>query len=230
MKKKNLIAIVAAGVITLSLVFCAAALVSPDEDYDLFSYIDGDFVYTEWYDNTVRIIEYRGSDENLTIPAYIKNTKVMTIGTGFMSNNDNIKSVTVEQGIEFIADDAFSKCVNLESISLPTSLRTIGNNAFSDCPSIKSIENGNPMVVGVGVFSIRDAEAELSWLDMVSRKEKLGDVNLDNEVNSNDVQVLEERVQFNKYQFNKYQIVTSDLDFNGKVNEKDLEILRKLVE
>ena len=76
---------------------------------------------------------------------------VLTIsGTGAMTNypyasaslfdeNDNIKSIIIEEGITSIGDYTFYWDKNLTSVKLPNSLQSIGKDAFNKCESLKSI-------------------------------------------------------------------------------------------
>jgi len=51
---------------------------------------------------------------------------------------NNFSSVTIEEGVTSIDDDAFLNCTNLASVSLPDSLLSIGDNAFQGCTSLKT--------------------------------------------------------------------------------------------
>lgn len=58
---------------------------------------------------------------------------------GIFTGCTTLTSVTVEDGIEEIADGMFKGCTSLSTISLPGSVERIGNNAFEDCMSLKQI-------------------------------------------------------------------------------------------
>lgn len=53
----------------------------------------------------------------------------------------NITDVTLPEGIEFIGDYAFFRCINLASINTPESMTSVGYAAFAGCPCITT-ENG----------------------------------------------------------------------------------------
>lgn len=53
---------------------------------------------------------------------------------------DNIKKVTLPDGIKSIGINAFNKCTNLERANFPNSIRTIGENAFSGCGKLTSAD------------------------------------------------------------------------------------------
>ena len=96
--------------------------------------------------------------ENVT---YSLNTStgVLTIsGTGEMtdspfSQNSNIKSVIIENGVTSIATSAFSGCTSLTSVTIPNSVTSIGDNAFSECTSLTDITiPDSVMNIGDGAF------------------------------------------------------------------------------
>lgn len=51
--------------------------------------------------------------------------------------SSNIKSVTFNEGLEYIKSNAFSNCTALSEINIPKSLKYIESNAFSKCTSLK---------------------------------------------------------------------------------------------
>ena len=98
--------------------------------------------------------------ENVT---YSLNTStgVLTIsGTGEMtdsqfSQNSNIKSVIIENGVTSIATSAFSGCTSLTSVTIPNSVTSIGDNAFSECTSLTDITiPDSVMNIGDGAFLV----------------------------------------------------------------------------
>ena len=50
-----------------------------------------------------------------------------------------IVSVNIEEGVEILGDNAFSRCDSLESVSLPDSLKKIGDRAFYFCEELQEI-------------------------------------------------------------------------------------------
>lgn len=71
---------------------------------------------------------------SVTIPSSVtyknKEYSVVAIGTGCFSFTA-LTSVTVPEGVETIADGAFSSCEKLKSVKLPSSLTRIENTAFA---------------------------------------------------------------------------------------------------
>ena len=82
--------------------------------------------------NKVMITEYKGSDSNVVIPAYIGNIPVTTIGEYAFSNCTILTSVTIPDSLTTIGNKAFSECNSLKKITLNKNIKEIGNNAFYD--------------------------------------------------------------------------------------------------
>ena len=67
-------------------------------------------------------------------------------GTGEMTDApwqdfaDQIKTVTISDGITSICDNAFMGCTSLTEIAIPDSVTAIGRAAFVDCTSLKEIK------------------------------------------------------------------------------------------
>lgn len=91
---------------------------------------------------------YTGS---IVIPATVRNggvTYSVTKVGEYVFCRSSITSLTIQNGVETIADYAFLYCSQLSSLSLPTSIRTIGNYAFFNCNSLQEL------VIPEGVTSI----------------------------------------------------------------------------
>ncbi len=53
---------------------------------------------------------------------------------------ENLKKVTLHDGIRYFHDYAFENCTSLEEIALPTRLQRLGNECFRGCNSLKKLE------------------------------------------------------------------------------------------
>jgi hypothetical protein len=98
----------------------------------------GDFIYSISND-TVSILKYNGSDENITIPSKIEGLQVTSIGEKAFESNLYVKNVIVSNGMLTIKENAFSGCTNLEEILLPEGLSEIANWTFHGCINLKSV-------------------------------------------------------------------------------------------
>ena len=90
---------------------------------------------------------------------------VLTIsGTGAMANwendspwheNQDIKSVMIEDGVTSIGHNAFFRCSGLANITFPNSVKSIGVNAFYVCSGLTSIKIPNSVTsIGEGAFYV----------------------------------------------------------------------------
>lgn len=87
-----------------------------------------------------------------------QNENKMVLPAQLLSNiTHKIKTVSIPEGYDRIADDAFSNANGqsvLENVNLPKGLTLIGKNAFQDCSHIKSIElNEGLENIGESAFS-----------------------------------------------------------------------------
>lgn len=69
----------------------------------------------------------------IDVPESVKN-----ISYGF-SNCENLKKITLHEGIEEIGESAFSACTALEEIWIPKSVTSISYNTTQNCKSLKAI-------------------------------------------------------------------------------------------
>lgn len=102
--------------------------------------------------------------ESIVVPATIEvdgeTYVVKSIGRSAFSYFNNLKSITLPEGLWRIAGDAFHDC-SLESISIPNSVIDIGSYAFRNCKKLKLI------VIGDGIRRIgHEAFAETDVSDI----------------------------------------------------------------
>ena len=88
---------------------------------------------TEFTSRGQYLSEYRGTDSKVEIP---EDLNLYGIRSGAFQNNDNIKSVTIPDGVKLIESKAFNNCKKLEEIHIPGSVTTIQKDAFFDCPNL----------------------------------------------------------------------------------------------
>ena len=86
--------------------------------------------------------------EKVIIPGTISK-----IPSKLFSENQFLKSVTIENGVEEIGESAFENCRALENVSIPDSIRIIGVGAFHSCSALSSLRINAPVVsVGAAAF------------------------------------------------------------------------------
>ncbi len=106
----------------------------------------GEFGFEEIIPVSLRLSDpnmlgYTGEEEKIVIPAVFQHEgkwyRVEEIWTNF--GWDNLKSVTISDGITKIGDMAFFHCDNLTIVKIPNSVTSIGEYAFRECYNLRSI-------------------------------------------------------------------------------------------
>ncbi|MGN1328261.1 MAG: fibronectin type III domain-containing protein [Eubacterium sp.] len=103
----------------------------------------GDYAYSILEDYTASITDYTGSETDLTLPATLDDFTVIEIGCGAFSENDDLLSVTIPDGIITIGAKAFFDCDSLMNVTMSDSLLVIGEGAFEWCFDLENIIIGN---------------------------------------------------------------------------------------
>ena len=65
---------------------------------------------------------------------------ITTVPFGAFEGCENLKKVTIDEGVISIMDNAFWNCTKLEKISVPSTLVNIGDGAFNKCSSLNYLE------------------------------------------------------------------------------------------
>lgn len=106
--------------------------------------------------NDAYITGYTGTESYINVPNRIDGYPVK--GFAFeqtaSATKELIESVRIAEGIELIADNAFSGFINLSNINFPESLYAIGNNAFNGCSKLSYITIPESItVIGTNAFA-----------------------------------------------------------------------------
>ncbi len=108
----------------------------------------------EQNENGWTLTKYVGFDvENMEIPSEIDGKKITVIGKSLFAENENLKNVKVQSGIEIIEDSAFYMCDNLESVELANTLKKIGESAFYYCGIQKIVFPNTLEEIGEAAFN-----------------------------------------------------------------------------
>ena len=105
----------------------------------------------------VYVVTYTGGGKNTTIMdnngfCYAKTANVVAIGENAFKGNTNIESLTLNDGILYIGDNAFKECYSLRSVGLDD-VKYIGNNVFQNCTQLSSITySTDTQVIGNEAF------------------------------------------------------------------------------
>ena len=104
------------------------------------------------------IVEYLGSDPNVTIPSSVDldndGTSYPVVGVDENAfAGKNITSVYVPPSVNFIDANAFANCTSLQSVTGCAGLTYIGKRAFSGCSQLASFPFGKKLeFIGVDAF------------------------------------------------------------------------------
>jgi len=93
-------------------------------------------------DNTVIVSETASPPDDVIIPSTVVNGDVSynVIGVGNVFwDKDNIKSVVVSEGVQYLDFNAFGDCQGLSALVLPSTLERIGENAFVNDHALTAI-------------------------------------------------------------------------------------------
>ena len=93
---------------------------------------ESSFSYTINNSREVFIMNYKGTDANVVVPAKIQNKPVTRICSGSFKDNTSLVSVVLPDTVKTIEGSSFKGCTNLSSISVADSVEEIGSNAFAD--------------------------------------------------------------------------------------------------
>ena len=112
----------------------------PSHDTTLYAYWTeenkpSDFSYSS--SGVVNILEYKGNDSIVQIPAYINDIPVESISTNAFKEKNNIEQVVIPNTVVEIATYAFYNCPNMYSVIIPESIKIIGRYAFYTCPNLQ---------------------------------------------------------------------------------------------
>lgn len=91
----------------------------------------GSVIITRYKDDT-------SPDADVVIPRVIGKSPVTGININTFSGNENIRSVTIPEGVKTIGEFAFDRCSNLQSVTFPKSLREMALGVFTDCKRLGS--------------------------------------------------------------------------------------------
>ncbi len=109
---------------------------------------DSGLVIDETSDSeTISLIDYTGSAEELEIPAEMNGKPVTSIESGAFEGCDSIVSITVPESISSIGESAFAGCENLGTITIENPDCEIFDSAYTICNGFDE-ESGEPFFNG----------------------------------------------------------------------------------
>lgn len=85
----------------------------------------------EQAEDGIRLLKYRGTEEDLTVPTELAGQMVVAIGDGCFRDNTRLKTVEIPYGIRSIGKEAFYRCTSMTKVTLGGTVNTIGDRAFA---------------------------------------------------------------------------------------------------
>ena len=97
---------------------------------------------------TVAVAGYRGTDEEVVVPAESEGIATFTVGSRAFFKNETVKKVSISAPIYNIGASCFNGCRALEKVDLPDTLKVIEPSAFRGCRRLAEV------VIPEGVIEI----------------------------------------------------------------------------
>ena len=140
-------------IISLLLSFIMIAALSAFFCFDTASAAtSGDWEYKD-VTGGVEITAYKGTSENIVVPATLNGSKVVSVSGLYSGRKNNIKSVTFSSGIKSIGNSTLKGYELLEKVSLGT-VASIGTSAFEGCKALKTVTIPSTATsIGAGAFA-----------------------------------------------------------------------------
>lgn len=104
-----------------------------DEQYN------GNYEYEILEDDTVMILSYNGSEEQVFIPEKLEGKIVSAIGDKAFYSNGNVQEVLLPSGVVSIGESAFAYCASLLEIRFPEELVETWNEICIYCSSLEKV-------------------------------------------------------------------------------------------
>lgn len=150
MKYKVLCSILAAAMIVSG--FAETTSVMATEKSVVETSVNASESEFDFDEKTGTILKYTGTDSQIVVPAQIDGVDVTTIGKAAFSSQEDLRNVTISEGISTIEQEAFFNCPNLSKVKIPDTVTTIGELAFAMCTSLEEIDLGGVEVLENNLF------------------------------------------------------------------------------
>ncbi len=122
------------------------------------------YTYVTLDDGSIEIRSYTGKRRYITIPSYIDDKPVTSIGESAFEGQSRLREITLPDTLRIIRDRAFLGCNNLVFISIPEGVQSIGDNAFEDNIRLSAIAFGSKSSLqSIGAYAFRNCSAILRF-------------------------------------------------------------------
>ena len=142
---------------------------------------DGDLIYSEGFKYTVNedgltctlIDIFRCKDNDIVIGGSIDGYKITGIADKAFQNLAQIRTLVIDDGVEYIGYMAFDNCQNLRSVTILSDVKEFGTHVFYNCQSLKDVNfSGNIEVIPKYTFAYCYALEHVTLSSPIVRIEK----------------------------------------------------------
>ncbi|MDE5995666.1 MAG: leucine-rich repeat domain-containing protein, partial [Eubacterium sp.] len=120
---------------------------------------DNGIRYVENDDNTVKIVDYAGTNENVIIPNTISGKKVTRIANNAFFNNSTVKTLSIPASVTEIDDMVFYNCSNLTTIKVAADNKNYDSR--NNCNAIIETATGT-LIAGCKTTKVPNGVAKIS--------------------------------------------------------------------
>lgn len=129
------------------------------------------FQLEELSDHSMRIKEYIGTENNITVPEHIGDKTVKEIATGAFKNS-GVKKITIPATVETIGSWAFFNLQNCTEVTIGNKMALKSDDIFSQCPNLKKVntEGEGTIVWFIGNSLIAEGNLDMYFQDVCDQK------------------------------------------------------------
>ncbi|MDO4522611.1 MAG: leucine-rich repeat domain-containing protein, partial [Eubacteriales bacterium] len=159
------------SVLMLAMLACGFGVVAQAADKTT----DPDFFETQDLDGgkSVIVTKYTGADRTVIIPSYIKEKKVVAIGSDVLANKSETHIVKIPDTVTEIKAKAFAGCTELTEVFLGENVKTIGESAFDGCKKLVYLQFNTALrTIGKRAFALNNFSG---YLEIPGNVTKIGE-------------------------------------------------------
>ncbi len=147
----------------------------------VYSEFDGSIITYYEIEYGMEILSYSGTEDTYSIPTYIQNKPVVSIGESAFSQHNELLRVNIPETVKTIEEYAFYECYNLMWTNFPNSLGKVGGCAFYGCYFQNIVIPSSVEYVGEDAFvycipNTLTIESEIVYNDMINNGSTIGNV------------------------------------------------------
>ncbi len=144
------LSLVLGGMLVVGMILIGRPIVGALQYKNYGYYVEDGLYYQINEDQTLRVVQYRGTEEQMVIPATYRGMQVTVIGDGVFEGYTRLRSVELPDSLRHIGNQAFGSCIRLQSVNLPKQLESIGDHAFQGCASLAEVTVPDYEKISVG--------------------------------------------------------------------------------